>query len=197
MHLDCRNGKVSSMYRILGISFGLIGMTVASGMGLSLVHDSFFSDPIPVRAQVIQPAQTETMVVIAPRIVETPAVAKPARVARLGNDTQPAIGDVDNPAPDVLVGRATVSDGNVAISLRPRLRALETRQARVEPRPLPKKVANFLPRPSLPQAAQQRRSPVSLPAPQPRVVIRPAAPQPTVRTASRTLPPKTLIGVFR
>lgn len=188
------------MWRIVGISLGLVGMTVAGGMGLSFVHDSVFSNPTPVRAQVIAPAPVVKRIM---SVRPEEALQKEAVVlARASADI--ALPDIEyavvNPDTPRLALRGsdgdagTVTDRAITefpiISLRPKLRgdtpAVETRSARLSPS-VTRRVGQ---RPRV-QAEVQRATPLPI-----RVTGQNPYRQPA-RETQRSLPPRVLIGVYR
>ena len=184
------------MWRIVGISLGLVGMTVAGGMGLSLVHDTVFANPTPVRAQVIRPAAVlRRVTAISPDAIKTdaPQLGKAVQVARaqVNEAVQTPTFEGTRSDETILTPRATGEDtinGVDAtspaplISLRPKLRdQAPTRTARVTPT-LTRRV---IPAPARVQVHRTRTIPLSVKRSEP------------IRTAGRTLPPRILIGVYR
>lgn len=183
------------MWRILGISLVLVGVAVASGMGLSFVHEAVFDRAVPVRAEVVNPApvikrathvETQTTPAQGPELVLAPTgqpkvvTDVPVAAAYALRQTQElglaAIGSAAMPAP--------------IQSLRPQMRSLgflQTHTARLSP-----------------DLAQRGEIGPVIRRPRPATVYRPATvtrsvslPGPSLETASRTLPPKVLIGVYR
>jgi len=185
------------MWRFIGISLGLVGMTVAGGMGLSLVHDTVFASPTQVRAQVIRPAAVlRRATAIRPDAVVALAEQPQAvRVARAPNNADALRTSVTGVATDATVlslrGTAEPIEGRVEgkqfpspiVSLRPKVRE----QAPVQTARLTPSVARRATIHSPVRAQVQRAAPVPVYVPRP---------QP-VQTANRTLPPRVLIGVYR
>ena len=185
------------MWRFVGISLGLVGMTVAGGMGLSLVHDTVFANPTQVRAQVIRPAAVlRRATAIRPDAVvaltERPQAVRVARAPSNADALRTSITGVATDA-TVLPLRGTVEpidagvDGNQfpspVVSLRPKLRG----QAPVQTARLTPAVARRTTISSPVRAEVQRAAPVPVYIPQPQ----------RVQTGSRTLAPRVLIGVYR
>lgn len=182
------------MWRIFGISLGLIGVAVASGMGLSFVHEAVFDRAVPVRAEVV------TAEPVLKRVARVATEAVPAQGPELvlAPTAQPTV-VTDVPVAAAYALRQTQALGLASIgsalpapiqSLRPQMRSLgflQTHTARLSP--------DF--------ATHAQIEPV-IRRPRPASVYRPATvtrsaavPGRSLDTGSRTLPPKVLIGVYR
>ncbi len=175
-------------------------MTVAGGMGLSFFHDSVFSNPTPVRAQVIGPAPVvKRAVAVRPQDVPQKKAVTLARAS--GDHALPEIeyAVIEPDAPRLaLRGEAETVEGSVVptslktplISLRPKLRgdapAVETRSARLTPA-----LTRRVDRKPRVRAEVQRAIPLPI-----EVTAQRSFPQ-QVRSARRSLPPSVLIGVYR
>lgn len=168
-------------------------MTVAGGMGLSFVHGSVFSNPTPVRAQVIGPApivSRATVVRAEPVLQEKPTQVAVATGEVVLPEIEYAVIDPEAPKLSLLGADEFLEEGTPTVSLRPAIRPetqpTEARTARLTV--TPKRQEPFL----RSQPDVQRTAPRPIAA----APARRVAPPPQ-RTASRSLPPTVLIGVYR
>lgn len=184
-----------AMFKLLGISLGLVGTTVLGGMGLSYAHEVLYVDPTPVRAQVIAPAPvlsraTPVLTREAPvlnRAVAPDAVAAPVQLARLENGT--GLTDASNDGfartGDDVGSDRLLPEGveGLTLSARPRLRTEQavTRSAALD-------VPVSRPRATAPvrRASVQRQQ----------VFVPPTRNQPIQRAVPQQTP-RFVIGVYR
>lgn len=175
------------MIRIAGIALALVGGTVASGMGLSLMHGVLHEDPTPVRAQIIGHEP----------VVRRATAIQPTRLD--AETISPAVESVQSAslAVDGVVVTPVVTDAAVTglvdedlqfpvESLRPQTRETTLPSAELKNQNAAVKRSN----PIMP-----RRETVSRRASSP--VATTIARADPARTESRALPPRVLIGVYR
>lgn len=173
------------MIRIAGLALALVGGTVASGMGLSLMHGVLHENPTPVRAEVVghepvvRRATVARAVPIEPIAPETDQAADVAPV-QTASLSIPGV---------IVIDLTTDARTSPAISVRPQARSLVPDADLLDLEP----VQQARQAPPARKAVQRTTVARSVAAPAVQTVAR-AQP---ILAASSNLPPRTLIGVYR